>query len=348
LNRGNRSQQFFDWADRFDPRVDGLEGKKGTLFRYVPTVGTPLLLMKQDDGFTRNWTPSGEGDQEHIYYVGTGDLITIQDAIDLAFAQGSGTDGIIATIYVPPGQYQENLIFKPGQVIIAQSAQVAVGAVIIEGQHSYTPPVNSDPLAVLLNLQGLSFLNVANGHTISFLGPNGALFSMSGCSFSKDGTGSSIFGSNANAIYIVASCSTTSYPATDPVIETDCAIMVVNQVSHSSGGSAPLLNWVNGGGGTLQMSQNNVIGSAPYIIQISNGNSIVTYNTFVTFNPDSDGIRIASPATMILTFTSILSSTSSGFVLQGDGTVSGAMLVYPGGNAKDPSLTFNLFNSDPS
>lgn len=55
MGQGGSKTQRVDIIDIYDPRVTGRAAPKGTLFRYIPVVGNPELLIKQDDGFTVNW-----------------------------------------------------------------------------------------------------------------------------------------------------------------------------------------------------------------------------------------------------------------------------------------------------
>lgn len=48
-----------DITDSYDPRDVGAAATKGTLFRYIPTVGDPTVLIKADEGFSMNWIPLG-------------------------------------------------------------------------------------------------------------------------------------------------------------------------------------------------------------------------------------------------------------------------------------------------
>lgn len=58
---GGNITQRIDIIDIYDPRVVGRAAAKGTLFRYIPPVGLPELLIKDDDGFSTNWTSVGGG-----------------------------------------------------------------------------------------------------------------------------------------------------------------------------------------------------------------------------------------------------------------------------------------------
>lgn len=57
MGQGGSKLFRVDVADKVDPRVAGRAGQKGTLFRYIPAVGDCTVLIKQDDGFSTNWTP---------------------------------------------------------------------------------------------------------------------------------------------------------------------------------------------------------------------------------------------------------------------------------------------------
>jgi len=58
---GGSQTERIDIIDSYDPRVTGRAASKGTLFRYVPSAGVPILLIKTDDGFSTNWISAGGG-----------------------------------------------------------------------------------------------------------------------------------------------------------------------------------------------------------------------------------------------------------------------------------------------
>jgi hypothetical protein len=62
----------YDLAESFDPRVTATDAPAGTLFRYIPKTGPVILLQKQDNGKTTNWTAvgggGGSGDPDTIAY----------------------------------------------------------------------------------------------------------------------------------------------------------------------------------------------------------------------------------------------------------------------------------------
>lgn len=51
----------YDRADSIDPRLTPVDGPKGCIYRFVPAVGPAVLLQKQDNGPTTNWTLVGGG-----------------------------------------------------------------------------------------------------------------------------------------------------------------------------------------------------------------------------------------------------------------------------------------------
>lgn len=59
MGRGGTKVWRVDIADTYDPRITGRAAQKGTLFRYIPSVGDPELLIKADDGFSTNWISFG-------------------------------------------------------------------------------------------------------------------------------------------------------------------------------------------------------------------------------------------------------------------------------------------------
>src|SRR5689334_12799715 len=60
MSKGGSQFQRVDITDKYDPRVEGRAAQKGTLFRYIPDVGDPILMMKADDGFSTDWRPIAE------------------------------------------------------------------------------------------------------------------------------------------------------------------------------------------------------------------------------------------------------------------------------------------------
>lgn len=348
MGKGNIKTQVNDWINSFDPRVGGLSGKKGSIFRYIPILGLPLILVKQDDGFSTNWLAVQQATPVagNIYYVVPGgEYPTIQSAIDAAFAAGSGDPGNTATIYIPPGEYVENLEFRPGQSLVAQAANISVGAVKITGQHHYEATPGGDILSKTVLLQGLSFNDNDPGNTITIDGMNDGFFLQSGCQFFKNSaTGRFVLCTNMNTILVITSGSGIYFGSTDPAIESYAAVTVVQSMSYSSNAPGPFVLYQ--GSGTLNFFNNQALTNSPYVLSIESGQAFVGFNFLGTFAPDSDCIRCDGLAYVFNS--TLLSSVGTGYVLQGTGTVNGGMLVYGISTAKDPSLTFNLLPSDPS
>lgn len=59
MGLGGSVTQRIDIIDSYDPRVTGRAAAKGTIFRYIPSVGDAAILMKQDNGFSTNWVDVG-------------------------------------------------------------------------------------------------------------------------------------------------------------------------------------------------------------------------------------------------------------------------------------------------
>lgn len=55
MGRGSNFTFRVDITDSYDPRVTGRVAQKGTVFRYIPAVGDPELLIKADDTTATNW-----------------------------------------------------------------------------------------------------------------------------------------------------------------------------------------------------------------------------------------------------------------------------------------------------
>lgn len=50
-----------DIISRINPTVTAVSAKKGTIYRYIPEIGDPELLIKTDNGSSTNWTSVGGG-----------------------------------------------------------------------------------------------------------------------------------------------------------------------------------------------------------------------------------------------------------------------------------------------
>jgi len=68
MGQGGNKTQRVDIIDSYDPRVTGRAAQKGTFFRYIPGIGSPVLLVKTDDGFSINWSPVGGGGGGAVTY----------------------------------------------------------------------------------------------------------------------------------------------------------------------------------------------------------------------------------------------------------------------------------------
>ena len=51
----------YDRADSVDPRITPVNCPKGTLYRFVPDSGSPVVLVKNDDGTSTNFSVVGSG-----------------------------------------------------------------------------------------------------------------------------------------------------------------------------------------------------------------------------------------------------------------------------------------------
>ncbi len=348
MGSGNSKNQKIDWINSFDPRITGLASPKGTLFRFVPATGLAELLLKQDNGFSTDWRAMASAAPEGVYYVTPdGEYPTIQSAIDQAYADGSGVDGKFGVIFIGPGEYTENLIFRPGQALIGDATLVSIGAIQINGQHVYTPPAGGEILEKTVNLQGVSLFNTQAGPTITINGVNEGFFNCNGVTFAKGGTGPCVYCPLVSCILVMAQCNIVANDSPDPCFISHAMVTVLQQNSHQSGGTSPLLEYL--GNGSVNFSSNNMLGNSPYIASFAAGTIFATFNFVGTFAADADGFRVGTGATMYFVNGTIIVTPGTGYAFQGEGIVNGAMIVYGGGNGtKDPALTFNLLPSDPS
>lgn len=275
--------------------------------------------------------------QPNLYYVGTADYPTIQSAIDQAYLDGSGSTKF-ATILIPPGNYVENLILKPGQTLLGESSSNSISAVNISGQHSYTPPASGNPLQTQVVLSDLSFYDNQAGNTVSLLGTEGTFFCVQNCSFVKEVSDHSIFCSNTASIFVVIQSSVTSYLSNDSFIDTNAAISVVSYCSHSSGSNAAMLDYT--GSGNLLFTHNQSNNVSQYAVLLLGGTASINFNSLIASNPNADCLRVAGGVTVKASNNYLECPVGAGYVLQGAGFVDGAGLVCGANSNIDPFLTF--------
>lgn len=85
MGRGGNKTERIDIIDSYDPRVTGRAAQKGTIFRYIPSVGSPVILTKDDDGFSTNWVSAGgEVNTASNLGAGTG-VFAAKVGVDLQF-----------------------------------------------------------------------------------------------------------------------------------------------------------------------------------------------------------------------------------------------------------------------
>lgn len=60
-NSGAILAQNYDLAESIDPRLVPVNAPKGTIYRYIPSIGAPEILVKQDDGSSTNYVVLGGG-----------------------------------------------------------------------------------------------------------------------------------------------------------------------------------------------------------------------------------------------------------------------------------------------
>lgn len=60
MGKGGNKTQRIDITDNYNPQIVGRAAQKGTLFRYIPPIGVPIVFMKADEGFSTNWLAIGD------------------------------------------------------------------------------------------------------------------------------------------------------------------------------------------------------------------------------------------------------------------------------------------------
>lgn len=352
-NNTNTLAIRYDFAERIDPRIaPGFNAVKGALFRYVPNVGLPDLLFKKDGGTTTNWATLQTSDNAKpafVYYVALSgaQFTSIQAALDQAQADGAGVGGQKATVYVAPGTYTENLNFRDGVSIIGMTAPGASPGVQITGNHVYTMSPHGDSLEPAIILQALLLANPNPADTIVVNGTpaDGGFFQVQGCFFSKTSTGRCIFFNAPNLIGIVAQTAIINSPvSTDPMIESQSQVCVVNQCSNTAFCNMPLLKYT--GAGSVNMFFNQVLGTMAYLVDIQSGQVFDNGNWMGTFGVNPDGIKVGAGVTYYCTNSTLIVSAGTGYAWQGTGTLNGTLIAYGINSNKDPGLTFNLLTSD--
>lgn len=349
---GGSFMQRVDISDSYDPRVVGRAAPKGTLFRYVPSVGQPVLLIKSGSGDTAWIDASGTTlpNPKYVYTVAANGTpyATIQSALNAAEADGCGVGGVHGTVLVAPGTYTENLVLKSGVSIVALSSPVNINSVRLVGQHSYVMHPTGDPLEPAIYLSGLDLIdNNPSGDTILVTGTpaDSGFFQVMNCNFSKSGASGRCIHYNApNLIGVVAQCAIIYGGSSDPVIEAQGYVLSVALTSHSSNSTMPFLRF--SGVGTVNFFNNQALTNAPFICEIQSGNVYDFGNFLGSFQADADGIRVAAGVTYYCTHSTLIVPVGTGYAWQGSGTLNGTLIAYGISNAKDPSLTFNLLPSD--
>lgn len=69
MAKGGITTQRVDIIDNYDPSIVGRAAAKGTLFRFIPNVGTPTLFIKLDNGFSTNWINFSAGSSAEVIEV---------------------------------------------------------------------------------------------------------------------------------------------------------------------------------------------------------------------------------------------------------------------------------------
>lgn len=64
--QGNKFSVLADYMTDTDPRVTPLRAKKGSLVRYIPDIGDPVMLLKTDNGSSTNFVEIANGTQSLI------------------------------------------------------------------------------------------------------------------------------------------------------------------------------------------------------------------------------------------------------------------------------------------
>ncbi len=99
MGQGGSKVFRVDAADKVDPRIGGRAAQKGTLFRFLPDVGDPTLLIKADDGFSTNWIPASAGGLLPITVVDSASVGNI-DLTNLP----ADVDGVVPTTFLAKNQ----------------------------------------------------------------------------------------------------------------------------------------------------------------------------------------------------------------------------------------------------
>lgn len=387
----------WDFAEPFDPRVVGFNAVKGAIFRYVPDDNTnPVLLMKQDAGFTTNWVEVGAGGSTDtasnlgagaglfaqkvagdfefkslvagpnititpsadeveigflqapfVYYVGAGlEFSTIQAAIDQAQTDGVGP-GQPGIINIAPGLYTENLTFIANLTLQAFTQNLAILQVTIDGQHTYTPPVNADPLSVQLNFRGLSFNDNVAGNTLSFIGPNGAIITIAGCQFVKGSATGSAIVSNMGVVSVASSNFFSG--SSDYLIDAQVGgfLMLIDLCTFNQGATGGFLQSAV----SAQFFNSQCVIAAPSIFNVINNSTLSVINSIIT-NPDPNAniFTLAAGCEIVIYNSTLeLPTGGTGFVVDATGpaTLQEAGAAFPSSSRRSTNLTITVDALDP-
>lgn len=135
------------------------------------SIGQHLIAIDHDQIFKNILTPYVVGKETTDAYS------TIQNAIDAIVTNGDNDAGKVATIFVKPGNYAENLTLQPNIIITTLSGNKELDVII-----SGTVTMGFSVAGNFAGLKGLIFTNVDND-TFKFEGSNKQRLDVENCEF---------------------------------------------------------------------------------------------------------------------------------------------------------------------
>lgn len=204
MGRGGNKTQRVDIIDSYDPRVVGRAAQKGVLFRYIPAVGDPVVLIKNDDGFSTDWTSIGS-EALPITVVEAGSTGNINLAVLPA-----NVDGVVPTKFLAKDQTlpAENGVYDYPGVGLAATRSVGWDSAsdFVPGRQVYvdTGTVNDDTLwanadeVATLGVDPVEFIRISNAvvtgdpNSFAFFDLTGVLSSINNVALSYNTTDNSL------------------------------------------------------------------------------------------------------------------------------------------------------------
>lgn len=154
MGQGGNYTQRIDIIDSIDPRIVMRGAQKGTLYRYIPAVGDPILLIKLDDGCTLNWgCVSCEAEACTNVVAASSDICPPpEDAPDLGVAAPFLILGASTVTNTGPSVVNGDLGLSPGVALVGFPPGIVTGETHVTDAEAAAAQVDAN--AAYLDLEG--------------------------------------------------------------------------------------------------------------------------------------------------------------------------------------------------